>query len=165
MITMNHIRELPRVTRLANANDFSTASDEVVRPPKHIRRSCHGYVKLNEIAALLREAGLTIVDSGAVGFRDLRLFARALQVSLRREHHDGKISNMKPRGRSLVHRLILLAAVGLFVAAHGAILYYVSSHATVSIAAVAVILLVVKHLGILGPLFAWFRRRRPPCVQ
>jgi hypothetical protein len=64
-----------------------------------------------------------------------------------------------------VHRLILLAAVGLFVAAHGAILYYVSSHATVSIAAVAVILLVVKHLGILGPLFAWFRRRRSPCVQ
>jgi hypothetical protein len=35
---------------------------------------------------------------------------------------------MKPRGRWLVHRLLLLAAVGIFVAAHGAILYYVSSH-------------------------------------
>ena len=64
-----------------------------------------------------------------------------------------------------MHRLIFLAAVGVFVAAHGAILYYVSSHATVSIAAAVVILVVIKHLGILGPLFAWFRRRRPPCTQ
>jgi hypothetical protein len=72
---------------------------------------------------------------------------------------------MKPQGRSLVHRLIFLAAVGVFIVAHGAILYFVSSHATVSIAAAVVILLVIKHLGILGPLFAWFRRRRPPCVQ
>jgi hypothetical protein len=33
------------------------------------------------------------------------------------------------------------------------------SHATVSIAAAVAILLVIKHLGILGQLFAWFRRR------
>jgi len=75
---------------------------------------------------------------------------------------------MRPRdsrGRWLVHRLILLAAVGVFVAAHGAILYYVSSHATVSIAAAAVILVVIKHLGLFGPLLAWLRRRRPPCVE
>jgi uncharacterized membrane protein YdfJ with MMPL/SSD domain len=72
---------------------------------------------------------------------------------------------MKPRGRWLVHRLILLAAVGVFIAAHGAILYYLSSHATVSIAAIAIILVVIKHLGLLGPLLAWFRRRRPPCIQ
>jgi hypothetical protein len=72
---------------------------------------------------------------------------------------------MKPQGRRMAHRLILLAAIGLFVADHGAILYYVSSHATVSIAAAVLILLVIKHVGLLGPLFAWFRRRRPPCVQ
>ena len=72
---------------------------------------------------------------------------------------------MKSQIRSLVHRLIFLATVCVFVAAHGAILYYVSSHATVSIAAAVAILLVIKHLGILGPLFAWFRRRRPPCLQ
>jgi hypothetical protein len=72
---------------------------------------------------------------------------------------------MKPRGRWLVHRLILLAAAGIFVAAHGAILYYVSSHATVSIAAVAMILVVIMHRGLLGRLLAWFRRRRPPCIQ
>jgi hypothetical protein len=72
---------------------------------------------------------------------------------------------VKPQGRRLAHRLILLVAVGLFVAAHGAILYYLSSHVTASIAATVMILVIVKHLGILGPLFAWFRRRRPPCVQ
>jgi SAM-dependent methyltransferase len=32
----------------------------------------HGHVKVGDIAALLGDAGLTIVDSGAVGFRDLR---------------------------------------------------------------------------------------------
>jgi len=36
----------------------------------------HGHVKLSDIVALLDEAGLTILDSGAVGFRDLQ-FARA----------------------------------------------------------------------------------------
>jgi hypothetical protein len=72
---------------------------------------------------------------------------------------------MKPKGRWLVHRLILLAAIGVFVAAHGAILYFVSSHVSVSIAAVAAILVVIRHLGLLDPLLAWFRRRRPPCVE
>jgi hypothetical protein len=60
---------------------------------------------------------------------------------------------------------MLLAIVGISIAAHGAILTYVSSHATVSIAAAAVILVVIKHLGLLGPLLAWLRRRRPPCVE
>jgi hypothetical protein len=72
---------------------------------------------------------------------------------------------MKPSGRWLTHRLILLVAVGILIAAHGSILYCVSSHATVSIAVAAVILVVIKHLGLLGPLLVWFRRRRPPCVR
>jgi hypothetical protein len=72
---------------------------------------------------------------------------------------------MRPRGRWLVHRLLLLAAGGVFVAAHGAILCYLSSHATVSIAVIAVILVLIMHRGLLGPLLAWLRRRRPPCIQ
>jgi hypothetical protein len=64
-----------------------------------------------------------------------------------------------------VHRFLLLAAVGAFVAAHGAILYYLSSHATVSIAVIAAILVVIMHRGLLGPLLGWFRRQRPPCIQ
>jgi membrane protein YdbS with pleckstrin-like domain len=71
----------------------------------------------------------------------------------------------RPSGRWLVHRLTPLVAVGILIAAHGSILYYVSSHATVSIAAAAVILVVIKHLGLFGPLLAWLRRRRPPCVE
>jgi hypothetical protein len=70
-----------------------------------------------------------------------------------------------PRDLWPVHRLMLLAIVGILIAAHGAILTYISSHATVSIAAAAVILVVIKHLGLLGPLLAWFRRRRPPRVD
>jgi hypothetical protein len=58
---------------------------------------------------------------------------------------------MKSTGRWLVHRLIPLAAVGVFIAAHGAILYYLSSHAAVSIAAIAVILMVIMRRGLLGP--------------
>jgi hypothetical protein len=72
---------------------------------------------------------------------------------------------MKPRVRWLVHGLLLLTAVGVFIAAHGMIFYFVSSHATVSIAAAAVILVVIKHLSLLGPSLAWLRRRRPRCVE
>jgi hypothetical protein len=90
---------------------------------------------------------------------------RALQVNLERGRDQGQIRIMKPGGRWLVHRLILLAAVGVFVAAHGAILYYVSSHVSVSIAVAALILVVIRHLGLFGPLLAWLRRRRPPCIQ
>jgi len=111
---------------------------------------------------LLGEAGLTIVDNGALGSRDLQ-FVRAIKLERGRQEEQTRI--MKPRGRWLVHRLMLLAAVGVLVAAHGAILYYVSSHATVSIAAAALILVVIKHLGLLSPLLAWFRRRLPPCAQ
>lgn len=53
--------------------------------------------------------------------------------------------------------LVILLLVG-----HGVILYYVSSHVTLSAAVLsgAIILLVIKHVGLLGPLYALFRRRR-----
>jgi hypothetical protein len=77
---------------------------------------------------------------------------------------------MKPGSRRLVHTLIALAAAGIIIAAHGAILYgviayYMSSHAPLWIAVAAGILIALKHLGLLAPLLDWFRRRRPPCVQ
>jgi membrane protein YdbS with pleckstrin-like domain len=55
-----------------------------------------------------------------------------------------------------------IAAAAVLIAGHGVILYYVSSHMAVSAAAIAgVILLVfVKHLGLLGPLYAMLRKRR-----
>lgn len=51
--------------------------------------------------------------------------------------------------------------VGL-LAGHGVILYYVSSHVALSAAALsgAVILLVMKHVGLFGQLYALIRRQR-----
>ena len=60
--------------------------------------------------------------------------------------------------RLLTRALVL--SVGL-IAGHGIILYYVSSYTTLSAAAVsgAITLVVIKHLGLLSPLYALFRRR------
>ena len=54
--------------------DFAGSADRESSLRAHIHR--HGHVKLGEIIALLGEAGLTITDSGAVGFRNLQ-FVRA----------------------------------------------------------------------------------------
>lgn len=50
----------------------------------------------------------------------------------------------------------------VLLAGHAVILYYVSSHVTLSAAVLsgAIILLVIKHLGLLLPAYALFRRRR-----
>jgi len=55
---------------------------------------------------------------------------------------------------------ILLGAV-LLVAGHGAFFYFVRAHMRLSVSAVcgAILLLIVKHLGLLGPVLARFRRR------
>lgn len=60
--------------------------------------------------------------------------------------------------------LTLLAGAVLLIAGHGFILYYISSHIALSATAVSgvVILMVLKHLGMLGPLYALFRRRSRP---
>ena len=47
------------------------------------------------------------------------------------------------------------------IAGHGVVLYYVSSHLELSVALVAgaILLIVIKHLGFLGPAYAVFRGR------
>jgi hypothetical protein len=57
-------------------------------------------------------------------------------------------------------RMLPVLLVGL-LASHGVILYYVSSHVALSAAALAgaAILLVMKHVGLFGQLFALIRRR------
>lgn len=57
---------------------------------------------------------------------------------------------------------MLLVPVGVIgLVAHSAVLYAVLSHVALSAAAVAgaIILIVIKHLGLLSPLYALFRRR------
>jgi hypothetical protein len=64
----------------------------------------------------------------------------------------------------LAHRRfwILPVLVVVLLAGHGVMLYYGFSHVIPSAAALsgAILLLVIKHLGLLGPVSAWFRRRR-----
>jgi hypothetical protein len=58
-------------------------------------------------------------------------------------------------------RMLPVLLVGL-LAGHGVILYYASSHVALSAAAIsgAVILLVMKHVGLFSRLYALIRRRR-----
>jgi membrane protein YdbS with pleckstrin-like domain len=63
-----------------------------------------------------------------------------------------------PRMRSWM----LLVPVGVVVlVTHSVVLYYVLSHTALSAAMVSgvIALIVIKHLGLLGPLYALFRRR------
>jgi hypothetical protein len=67
---------------------------------------------------------------------------------------------MTRHGR-LIHILLPSMAAAVLIASHGFILYYVSSYMALSAAAISglIILLVIKHLGLLGPLYALFRWR------
>ena len=50
---------------------------------------------------------------------------------------------------------------GILVAGHGMVLYYASSHLALSAGLLsgAIVLIVIKHLELLGPALALFRRR------
>lgn len=58
--------------------------------------------------------------------------------------------------------LIVIAIVGL-IAGHGAILYFFSTHLTGSVIGIssAAVLLMLKHLGLLGALYERLRGRPP----
>jgi hypothetical protein len=66
--------------------------------------------------------------------------------------------------RLLTRPWILLVAVAILIAGHGIVLYYVSAHTALSAAVLSsvIILVVIKHLGLLAPLFVLFRRRSRP---
>ena len=60
-------------------------------------------------------------------------------------------------------RIWLIAVIALvLLAGHGFILYTASKHLALSAGLVGgvAVLIIVKHLGLLGPVFALFRRRR-----
>jgi uncharacterized membrane protein len=67
---------------------------------------------------------------------------------------------MKRHGRLFTRPWIVLAAVVVLLAGH-VVLYQVLRHTVLSAALVSslVILVVIKHLGLLSPLYALFRRR------
>jgi len=62
---------------------------------------------------------------------------------------------------SKIRLWIVLLGVAVLVAAHGVILYYAASHTALpfALASGVLLLVVVKHLGLFGPVFALVRRR------
>lgn len=69
---------------------------------------------------------------------------------------------MKAHGRPRIVPWMLLALVGVIgLAGHSVVLYYVMSHTALSAAVIpgVIVLIVLKHLGWLGPVYALFRRR------
>jgi membrane protein YdbS with pleckstrin-like domain len=71
-------------------------------------------------------------------------------------------NNMKAHGRMRIRPWMLLVLAGVIgLVVHSAVLYYVVSRMSLSVAAVSgvIVLIVIKHLGLLSPLYALFRRR------
>jgi hypothetical protein len=65
------------------------------------------------------------------------------------------------RQRPLLARTVIFFGAVVLVAGHGAFLYYVRAHVGLSVEAFTglILLVLVKHLGLLAPAFARFRRR------
>ena len=76
------------------------------------------------------------------------------------EHRNEQADTMMGHRRLLTRPWILLVAAAILIG-HGIVLYYISSNTSLSVGVLAsvIILVVIKHLGLLAPLFALFRRR------
>ena len=61
-------------------------------------------------------------------------------------------------------RWVLLLVVVAGIAAHSVALMYIRSHIRPSIMVMAgvIVVILLKHLGLLRPLYSLFRRRSPP---
>ena len=68
---------------------------------------------------------------------------------------------MRGHSRLRARGWMLPVGVVILIAGHGIVLYYFSSHVALSAAVVSgvIILVVIKHLGVLGSTYALFRRR------
>ena len=74
------------------------------------------------------------------------------------------IEAMKGHTRPFKRRWVVLIGALALIAAHATILRYVWQHTVMSAAVVSgvIILVVIKHLGLLGSLFALLRRHSRP---
>lgn len=54
---------------------------------------------------------------------------------------------------------IFVALVIILIAAHGVVFYHVISRMTWSIVLVLVLLILLKHIGCFGPIYAFLKRR------
>lgn len=49
--------------------------------------------------------------------------------------------------------------VGVLILLHGIVLYRVISHVTGTVVLVLIVSVLLKHLGVLGPMYGFFKRR------
>jgi hypothetical protein len=110
--------------------------------------------------AVLSEAGLNSVESGAVGIKDLNFVLATADAA---PHHECCGERKEPlSGQNHLGVRLWMAVLGVVVliAGHGTILYYISSHTAMSAAifSVVIVVVVVKHLGLLSILHALFQR-------
>lgn len=48
--------------------------------------------------------------------------------------------------------------VGVLILVHGIVLYRVISHVTGTVVLVLIVIVLLKHLGVLGPMYGFFKR-------
>jgi hypothetical protein len=91
---------------------------------------------------------------------DLKSSSGSVMCAVSPDGDDGS-KTTKAHTRLLL-RLAMAVLVVALIAGHGTVLYYFASHTTLaaSVIAGAVVLVVVKHLGLLGPLYALLRKVR-----
>jgi SAM-dependent methyltransferase len=173
------VREMRRVLKPGGrllAVDFAGAARRRKSLLDHFHR--HGRVNFRDVIAMLRDAGLNVAESGAVGMNDLHFVlarplapgdeAAPIQTDDKTVAVDAPYdqpANRAGHACRLTRTLMVLAALIALIAGHGFIIYSVSSHVAVSATIVtgAVILIVLQHVGLLGvllaPLYAVFRHR------
>jgi uncharacterized membrane protein HdeD (DUF308 family) len=76
-------------------------------------------------------------------------------------HVTKSARKMTAHERPRMRRWMLLSGGIALLAGHSVILYYVQSHVALSAAVLSgvVVLIVIKHVGVLAPLYAAVRRR------
>lgn len=161
-------REMLRVLKPGGrvlAADFTTPARQ--RKGFLARLHRHGHVALDDMVELLREAGLHVRESGAVGVRDLQ-FAVAVAPGgsgdLRLNKPADEPGSLDPPAR----RWMLAGAVLTLVAAHGVVLRAASSRlALPALAATgAGALAIAMHSAFAGVLgMRWRRRSSAPASR
>ena len=155
-------REMRRVLKPGGrvvAVDFATPARE--RTGLLARMHRHGHMALRDIVELLSGAGLSVVESGAVGVSDLQFAVATVPSSDDAERHDRRSHASRSLGPLPAPRWVLPALVIALVAGHGIVLRAASSRLALSALVVAgvAVLLVLTHSPFAGAVHTLLRRR------
>src|SRR5258708_30888522 len=92
------------------------------------------------------------------------LLSERPHAALDQGHCDLRIEPMRDHRRLTTRPVLRSVGAVMLIAGHGIIPYYACSHADLSAPIVlgVISLVVIKHLGLLGPLYALLRRRFRP---